>query len=200
MVSFKRIAFPLTGLILLLAFAAPGWSSEPGVMALIKEANEPYTDVIKVPLPADAVAVKEKDRGGRFYTRSRKDKIQRFNCSACHNNKPLEIKDAAKLSHADIKVAHGGESGPTGCYTCHSKENRDYLNTDKDRSIDMDHVYTLCGQCHFRQKKDWVGGAHGRPESHWAGERVVKNCTACHDPHTPRFKAKWPATYSPPFN
>jgi predicted CXXCH cytochrome family protein len=27
---------------------------------------------------------------------------------------------------------------------------------------------------------------------------VVKNCTACHDPHSPRFQKRWPVTYSPP--
>jgi hypothetical protein len=29
---------------------------------------------------------------------------------------------------------------------------------------------------------------------------VVKNCTSCHDPHSPRFKKRWPAIYSPPLS
>jgi cytochrome c2 len=45
-----------------------------------------------------------------------------------------------------------------------------------------------------------VGGAHGKRISYWAGQRVVKNCTACHDPHSPRFKKRWPVIYSPPLS
>ncbi len=99
----------------------------------------------------------------------------------------------------DIKIIHGGTNEPLPCYTCHSKINRDFLNTSKNNKIDFNHVYEMCGECHFRQKKDWIGGAHGKRVTYWAGERVVKNCTSCHAPHSPRFKKRWPATYSAPY-
>ncbi len=54
----------------------------------------------------------------------------------------------------------------------------------RGQKIDFDHSYQLCGQCHFRQKRDWLGGAHGKRETYWAGERVVRNCTSCHNPHS----------------
>jgi hypothetical protein len=43
-----------------------------------------------------------------------------------------------------------------------------------------------------------MGGAHGKRVTNWAGTRVVKSCTSCHDPHSPLFKKRWPKTYSPP--
>ena len=39
----------------------------------------------------------------------------------------------------------------------------------------------------------------GKRVGYWAGKRVVENCTSCHNPHSPRFKSRWPVTYSPPF-
>jgi hypothetical protein len=181
--------------------AVVAFSGSPGVNEKIKQAQSPYDNRMEppIPLPVNTVKVKIAYQGGDFYAQTRKDQIERFQCSACHNNKEVMIKNAARISHADKVIVHGGSSGPLDCNTCHSKEERDFLTTSKDKKIDMDHVYTLCGECHFRQKKDWIGGAHGKPVSHWAGERVVKNCTSCHDPHSPRFKKRWPATYSPPF-
>ena len=176
------------------------FSSSSGVNEKIKQAQAPYEKVMEPPItiPVNTVKVLVPYQGGDFYTQTRKDQIERFQCSSCHNNKEVMIRNAAKISHADKKVVHGGKE-PLDCNTCHSKENRDFLTTSKNRTIDMDHAYTLCGECHFRQKKDWIGGAHGKPVSHWAEERVVKNCTDCHDPHSPRFAKRWPATYSPPF-
>jgi hypothetical protein len=144
--------------------------------------------------------VTEKYQGGRFRAETRKDKIQRFKCSQCHNNKPVRIALAAEMAHGEIVLNHGSEARPLSCYTCHKKDERDFLVTEQGTKIDMDHSYQMCGQCHFRQKKDWVGGAHGKRISYWAGQRVVKNCTGCHDPHSPRFKKRWPATYSPPLS
>lgn len=185
----------------ILLFAVFAFSSSSGVNEKIKQAKDPYDNMMEppIPIPVNTVKVLIPYQGGDFYTQTRKDQIERFQCTSCHNNKEVMIKNAAKISHADKIIVHGGSSGPLDCNTCHSKENRDFLNTSREKEIDMDHAYTLCGECHFRQKKDWIGGAHGKPVSHWAGERVVKNCTACHDPHSPRFAKRWPATYSPPF-
>ena len=197
----NKILLSILVLVVILFSAVFAFSSGPGVTEKIKQATVAYDKVMEppIPLPVNAVKVLLPYQGGDFYTESRKDQIQRYQCTSCHNNKEVMINNAAKISHADKVVVHGGKSGPLDCNTCHSKENRDFLNSSRDKKIDMDHVYTLCGECHFRQKKDWIGGAHGKPVSHWAGQRVVKNCTACHDPHSPRFEARWPATYSPPF-
>ena len=127
------------------------------------------------------------------------DKVERFKCSQCHNDKAVTTSRAAEIAHGDIVLVHGGRKKPLSCFTCHNKDERDFLVTEESVTIDIDHSYQLCDRCHFREKKDWVGGAHGKRVSYWAGKRVVKNCTSCHDPHSPRFEKRWPKTYSPPF-
>jgi formate-dependent nitrite reductase cytochrome c552 subunit len=169
----------------------------------IKKATASFNDEKKVdsvlPISEHTVMVKEKYQGGLFWTQTRKDKVKRYKCSQCHNNKEVKIAQAAEMAHGDIVQVHGGQK-PLDCFTCHKKDERDFLVTEKGAKVDMDHVYQMCAQCHFRQQKDWVGGAHGKRISYWAGQRVVKNCTSCHDPHSPRFEKRWPKTFSLPLS
>jgi len=180
------------------------YSEQGGVVQIIKNATAPFDDEKRIdavlPFPNGTVAVQTQYQGGLFWTETRKDKIERFTCSRCHKNKDVTVARAAEVAHGDIDLAHGGLEKPLSCLTCHKEDERDFLETETGLKVDMDHSYQLCGQCHFRQKKDWVGGAHGKRISYWAGQRVVKNCTGCHDPHSPRFKKRWPATYSPPLS
>ncbi len=184
--------------------ALSAFSNQQGVVSKYKKATEKLdnNEQVKTSIPKlkNIVKVNGQYQGGDFFTEARKDKIKRFRCSSCHTNKKVSILNAADISHSDIKVTHGNKGKPLACDTCHSKDDRDFLVTEKQSKIDLDHVYDMCGQCHFRQKKDWIGGAHGKRVTYWAGERVVKNCTACHDPHSPRFKKRWPETYSVPHN
>lgn len=196
----------LLGILAVLFINFSGWvaySDQGGVIEIYKNATAPFDDEKNVasvlPLTDNTVVVKERYQGGRFWTETRKDKIQRFTCSKCHNNENVTIVGAAEMAHGEIDLVHGGQTKPLSCYTCHSKDERDYLETEAGVKVDMDHSYQLCGQCHFRQKKDWVGGAHGKRVYYWAGKRVVKNCASCHNPHSPRFEKRWPKTYSPPY-
>jgi formate-dependent nitrite reductase cytochrome c552 subunit len=190
--------------LLLIFVAGLAYSTEGGVVQIYKNAAAPVDDEKQVDaalaLPIPSVLVTERYQGGLFWTETRKDKMQRFKCSQCHNNRPVSVARAAEIAHGEITLNHGSEARPLSCYTCHKKDERDFLVTEQGTKIDMDHSYQMCGQCHFRQKKDWVGGAHGKRISYWAGQRVVKNCTGCHNPHSPRFKKRWPATYSPPLS
>ncbi len=183
--------------------ALAAFSNEDGVASIFKNATQKLDtrEQIEASIPQSKNIIKAimPYQGGEFFTEARKDKIKRFKCSSCHNDKPVNIKNAANISHADIKVVHGGKDKALACNTCHSQKDRDYLTTSKGDSIDIDHVYEMCGECHFRQKKDWIGGAHGKRVTYWAGDRVVKNCTSCHNPHSPLFEKRWPATYSVPF-
>ena len=201
---FKNYLWGILPLLLLIFAAGLAYSTEGGVVQIYKNATSPFDDEKQVDaalsLPVKSVQVTEKYQGGRFRTETRKDKIQRFSCSQCHNNKPVRVASAAEIAHGEIALNHGSEARPLSCYTCHKKDERDFLVAEQGTKIDMDHSYQMCGQCHFRQKKDWVGGAHGKRISHWAGQRVVKNCTGCHDPHSPRFKKRWPVIYSPPLS
>ena len=201
---FKNCLWGILPVWLLVLAAGLAYSTEGGVVNMYQKATAPVDDQKQVDaalsLPIPSVLVTERYQGGRFRTETRKDKMQRFSCSQCHNNKPVRVAKAAEIAHGEIVLNHGSEARPLSCYTCHKKDERDFLVTEQGTKIDMDHSYQMCGQCHFRQKKDWVGGAHGKRISYWAGQRVVKNCASCHDPHSPRFKKRWPAIYSPPLS
>lgn len=184
----------------LLAFTWYAHSGQGGIMQTIKGAVAlPPDKQASVPVLEPTVRVVQattRYQGGLFWIEARKDRIERFKCSQCHTDTPVQVEQAA---HGDVVLDHGGEEKPLSCFTCHKEDERDYLETERGVKVDYDHSYDLCGQCHFRQKKDWVGGAHGKRISNWAGNRIVKSCTSCHDPHTPLFKKRWPKTYSPPF-
>ena len=194
------------GIILALIVILTGWnaySEKGGVGQTIKNATAPFDNGMLESTPPtleNSVLSKVRYQGGLFRVETRKDKIERFKCSRCHNNQTVTIARAAETAHADINLIHGGKGELMACFTCHDKDNRDVLITEKDTKVDMDHSYQLCGQCHFRQKDDWIGGAHGKRVSWWAGDRVVKNCASCHNPHAPRFEKRWPKTYSRPFS
>jgi len=196
----------ILGSILAMIVILTGWnaySEKGGVVQTIKNARAPFDNgsVESVPPVSEkSVIARVKYQGGLFRTETRKDKIERFRCSQCHNNQIVSTAAATQTAHGDIFLNHGDKDNLLACFTCHDKDNRDVLITEKGTKVSMDHSYELCGQCHFRQKSDWIGGAHGKRVSYWAGERVVKNCTSCHNPHAPRFEKRWPKTYSRPFS
>ena len=167
----------------------------------IKEANEPF-DNTKIEsvhtLPVKTVQADEAYQGASVRVLARKDSINRYRCSVCHNDKKVLVKNGALFTHGDIVINHGQGDQKLECIQCHDEKNRDVLADAAGKKIDFDHSYQLCGQCHFRQKRDWLGGAHGKRETYWAGERVIRNCTSCHNPHSPAFKTKMPETYSLP--
>ncbi len=174
-----------------------------GVMERIQAANEPFdsTKIAAVyPLPIKTVLAKESYQGGSFRVLARKDSISRYRCSVCHTDKVAQVRNGALFTHADIVINHGEGDDRLVCIECHDEKARDYLVDKQGREIDFDHSYQLCGKCHFRQKRDWLGGAHGKRETYWAGERVIRNCTSCHNPHSPAFTTKMPETYSLPLS
>jgi hypothetical protein len=173
------------------------------VQERIQEAVQPF-DNMQVEsahqLPGKTVLAKESYQGGVFKVLARKDAISRYPCSACHSKKKSQARDGALITHAFIKINHGEGENELACIECHDSQERDFLVDMEGKKIDFDHSYQLCGQCHFRPKRDWLGGAHGKRVTYWAGERVIRNCTSCHDPHSPAFKTKMPETYSLPLD
>ena len=162
-------------LCIMLLDARPGAASDTSLLDTIKNVDEPFDSrsVSQVrPIVQPTVLAREKYQGGPFRVLARKQDIERYKCSSCHTAKEVRGKSAFELTHGN----------------------------KKGRKIDLDHSYQLCGQCHFRQKRDWLGGAHGKRVSYWAGDRVIYNCTTCHDPHSPKFAKRFPATYSVPLN
>jgi len=200
--TLKSYLFRILPALIIIFSGLQVYAGQSGVVATIKKATAPFNDEERLasvpPLPGDTVLVKTKYQGGIFWTETRKDKVERFKCSQCHNNKAVTTARAAEMAHGDITSVHGGKLKPLSCFTCHKKDERDFLVTEQGLKVDMDHSYRMCGHCHFRQQKDWVGGAHGKRVFFWAGKRVVKNCSSCHDPHSPIFEKRWPKTYSRP--
>jgi hypothetical protein len=173
------------------------------VLERIHDAEQPF-DKMQVEstyqLLGKTVLAKESYQGGAFRVLARKDDISRYRCSVCHTKKIPQVRDGALITHGDIRINHGEGENELACIECHDKLDRDFLVDTEGKKIDFDHSYQLCGQCHFRPKRDWLGGAHGKRVTYWAGERVVMNCTSCHDPHSPAFKTKMPETYSLPLD
>jgi hypothetical protein len=200
---YKKCLLAMIPFLFVILLVGLALSAGRGVLETINNATIPFDAKEHIdsvpPVPDNTVPVKTSHLGQIFRTETRKDKIERFKCSQCHNNKEVKITRAAEMAHGTVVVVHGGEGNPLACFTCHNEDERDFLVTEKGLRVDMDHSYQMCGQCHFRERRDWVGGAHGKRVSYWAGERVVKNCTSCHDPHSPLFEKRWPKTYSPPF-
>lgn len=191
--------------LLVLVFWCTGFAgaSESAFIDTVKNQDGPFDNrsVAQVqPVTEKTVLVKEPYQGGSFRVLARKQDIERYKCSSCHTDKNVLVKKAQELTHGNVVINHGQEGDELGCIDCHHPEDRDYLEDKKGRKIDFDHSYQLCGQCHFRQKRDWLGGAHGKRLDYWAGDRVVYNCASCHDPHSPRFEKRFPATYSVPLN
>lgn len=198
----KKVAFGLTFLLLC---NLPFWAvaSEEAFIGTIKSSQEKYdsTSIEQLrPVLEYKVRAKEEYQGGQFWVLGRKTSIERFNCAGCHNDKPVQVKQGLELTHGDIKVMHGRSGDTLSCLDCHSGEDLSYLEDKEGKKIDFDHSYQLCGQCHFRQKRDWLGGAHGKRVAYWAGERVIYNCASCHNPHSPLFPSRFPATYAVPLN
>ncbi len=190
-------------LALLVVEVGPGVAGDSSFLDTVKAVDAPYDNraVRQVqPTVQPTVLAREEYQGGSFLVLARKQAIERFRCSSCHTDKEVRVKDAFALTHGNVVIDHGREGSALACIDCHHPRDRDFLEDKKGSKIDYDHSYQLCGQCHFRQKRDWLGGAHGKRATYWAGERVVYNCTTCHNPHAPRFAKRFPATYAVPLN
>jgi hypothetical protein len=181
----------------------PGLASETSFLDTVKEKEEPFDNHsvgLVRPVIQPTVLAKEDYQGGPFRVLARKQEIGRYKCSSCHTDKEVRAKNALELTHGNVVIEHGQGDNALSCIDCHHFQELDYLEDKKGRKIEFDHSYQLCGQCHFRQKRDWSGGAHGKRVTYWAGDRVVYNCTTCHDPHSPRFAKRFPVTYSVPLD
>ena len=126
---------------------------------------------------------------------SREERIRQYPCSTCHRG-PIEeqplLDTKRDAAHPNLVLSHA-DAQTMDCVTCHDGANLDQLVSMSDEPIAFDHAYQVCASCHFQQVDDWAGGAHGKRIGGWRGERMVMNCTECHDPHAPAFDQRWPA-------
>ncbi|WKK65233.1 cytochrome c3 family protein [Lutimonas zeaxanthinifaciens] len=143
----------------------------------------------------ELVSIDENDI--HFYIKKRKGSIKSYACSECHNKpvEQLQKEGLGKKAHWDIVINHA-DTKTMKCASCHNGEDMNNLKSITGDPIDFDHSYKLCGQCHIKQQKDWIGGAHGKNISGWKSARVSKLCVECHNPHQPQIESRWPSRYN----
>lgn len=130
-----------------------------------------------------------------FEVIARRDDLFFYPCDQCHEF--MEPSDEVRELDAphEIELEHG--DGRLWCIQCHSMVDRNMLWTLLREPVDFDEAYIVCGGCHASRQKDWYFGAHGKRVGGWRSERVVYNCTHCHDPHSPSIKPRKPAAAPP---
>ncbi|MBT5953850.1 hypothetical protein HOG98_03935 [bacterium] len=125
------------------------------------------------------------------YVIERESQIEQYKCSNCHlDGKNKKIK-GQKPPHDHIVLKHG-DAGQFTCFDCHNENKRDVLKNNFSKDVSFNQSASLCYQCHSSQFKDWSNGAHGKRIGKWVGERVIYNCTQCHNPHDPGFQKRMP--------
>ena len=139
-----------------------------------------------------------------FQVPPRKSELEFYPCMDCHEDQEInnarerELKD----EHTEIVLQHGANR--FWCPTCHNLKDMNNLRSLKDRKIDFNRSYLVCGQCHFQRQKDWFAGGHGKRIGTWSGGRVIVVCVDCHNPHSPAIKPKRadppPERYQKPYN
>ncbi|MCF6284628.1 MAG: hypothetical protein L3K26_05520 [Candidatus Hydrogenedentes bacterium] len=111
---------------------------------------------------------------------------ERKDCVRCHKPGQEPYRDKSlppgQDAHWEITVRHAGDME---CFSCHMEENPAALLTVVTDDATLETAYLNCGSCHETQLKSWIGGAHGKRVTGWNGVRIIKNCTACHNPHSP---------------
>jgi hypothetical protein len=129
--------------------------------------------------------------------------VSDFDCYACHEKtKPPVIrydkdgKIVIPVEHKDIVMGHGSHDRNNNCFNCHNETKLDTLQTRDHQEVSITNSPALCGSCHGPTYRDWEGGVHGRTSGYWntsMGEMKREVCTACHDPHHPKFPGRKPA-------
>ncbi len=111
---------------------------------------------------------------------------ERKDCARCHKPGQEPYRDESlppgQDAHWDVAVHHADDME---CFSCHRKEDPSRLVSVIDQDATLETSYLHCGSCHKDQFQSWLGGAHGKRVTGWNGVRIIKNCSACHDPHAP---------------
>ncbi len=115
-----------------------------------------------------------------------------YPCDTCHdegdevNTNPRALVE----DHEDLELVHGRKR--FWCLTCHDVSDRNSLVLFNGERVDFDSSEKVCAQCHFRNFRDFEGGAHGKRLNAWRGERLLEACTTCHNAHSPAIKPRKP--------
>jgi hypothetical protein len=161
----------------------------PTLLRPLRE-NVPF----EIPEPTDPEVFSGYAAAPTFKVVPRIDQLLFYPCMNCHaKKKPNPEPRKLVLTPHPAALKHG--KGRFWCLTCHQLKDRNQLHTLAGDPVSFDDAYLVCGQCHFNRQKDWYYGGHGKRQANWRGERVIYDCTFCHDPHDPTIKPRAP---SPP--
>ena len=182
-------------MIMFMVLATPLWGSgKPSVFDKIKAYEGPLPEKTKI---GQVYKHRHLDPELGFYVLGRTQDMERYPCSQCHNS-ALTGQQRGQKAHWDKKMLHPSQQND--CQLCHHKDSKE-LTLLNGTPLSFDQSYKLCAQCHGREFADWQGGAHGKKLGGWQAEKLVQNCTGCHDPHNPSFPVRKPATFTPiPFS
>jgi hypothetical protein len=148
--------------------------------------TEIFLDAIKIAAPKEA---KEP-----FKLESRIPALSFYPCGNCHDSAADGIPgNTDTTAHWNIELNHA-PAVLNSCTFCHVKSDPSKLIVLGGETVEIEHAYVLCEKCHYNAARDWRGGAHGKRLGNYTGLRVIKNCTGCHNPHSPKFESRLPKT------
>ncbi len=117
-----------------------------------------------------------------------------YECNSCHRHMSPSMEPKTRMTtHQNIRLDHGINNR---CYNCHHPSKQEAFIHHSGAEIPFAKTELLCQKCHGPKYRDWAIGVHGRPAGYWdktRGESTKVTCTACHDPHSPKFKPMEPA-------
>lgn len=130
---------------------------------------------------------------GRIVVEPRQHLLPTYPCSSCHatltanpKRRPLERFHQTRYE----ELAHGDDE--FWCYQCHALENIDKLELANGKLVTFDEAPALCTSCHGDKVSDWKLGIHGLASGEMNGTKWRRSCTACHNPHDPKFQSMQP--------
>ncbi len=154
----------------------------------LEEINEP----IRIDDPAGADSIPVNRAENPFYTMPREDETVLYPCTSCHDNFTGVLDNWRYVHFEPVGREFDHGKGDIVCSTCHHPERPDRLRLRNWKPVSFDRAYRVCAQCHFKQVRNWKGGAHSKQISSWKKPRIRYTCTNCHNPHNPSFEKRWP--------
>jgi len=171
----------------------PGWSVPLALAFFAGLAVFFWSDPIGYGAPLDDVpALEEPHYDPATARRARKTlTFDGMECTNCHDTSEPYTGNPKKKGefHERITLEHGRNEH---CFNCHNRKDLGTFYDHGGEPIPLKRIQMLCAKCHGPTFRDWEEGAHGRRSGYWdkaKGRGVETACIACHDPHSPAFKA-----------
>lgn len=113
--------------------------------------------------------------------------VPAVDCSACHKSNA----EAFQLGIHWKLLARGSQAAPD-CVDCHGSHDIGQLSQGVKSIHDLA-ILDTCGQCHEKQKNEFIQSSHGAAFEDLAKRDFAPVCTSCHNEHA-IFDAKAPGS------